>query len=299
MIIKRNFDLLKGVENILNISSAEINRIQIENGPRKIFVVLELMKTRISHYTKDKMFKLIEGLESRKQLNVVNLPSYNLHVSYNTPNKGMIINLSAFEVDDITATKPGPIDLYATMVYAITFSTLVSGKMKIDVRYSTPIANFLHSLFMRAFAKQYGLLGSFTSEIPKLKFLTNLYVLSSFFGIKDLPAFKRASAASSFDYRPYQEKLKSYNFMNINNFIQALSDMGVFPNINKHLFTAKIYNKYTLNFIPALEDLSRFIATLTAAEIRGTRIVPAYIYKYDERSFNNIIEISKVLFKRL
>ena len=158
---------------------------------------------------------------------------------------------------------------------------------------------FFFSLFMRAFAKQYGLLGSFTSEIPKLKFLTNLYVLTSFFGVSGTEGLKRAAAASSFDYRPYEEKLKSYNFMNINDFIKALSDMGVYPNINRHLFTAKIYNKYTLNFIPALEDLSRFIATLTASEIKGTRVVPAYIYKYDERSFNNIIEISKVLFKRI
>jgi len=299
MIVKSKFELLRGVDNILNLSSSEIKRVEIENGPRKLFVVLELMKNRISHYTKNKVFKLISGLESRKQIQVVILPSYNLPVSYNVPTKGIIINLSAFGVDDIMSTKPGPIDLYAALIYGMTFSNLVTGKIKVDVRYSVVISNFLHSVFMRAFGKEYGLLGSFTSEIPKLKFLTNVYVLSSFFGITGMTGFKRASAASDFNYREYEEQLIRYNFMSIDDFIKSLSDLKVFPNINKHLFTAKIYNKYTLNFIPGLEDLSRFISIITTAEMRGTTVVPAYIYKYDERSFNNIIEISKVLFKRI
>ena len=298
MIVKKEFNLLRGVDNILHLPASTIKRIEIERGPRLIFVVLDLMKTRINHYTKKKVLTLISGLKARKQVQVVNLPSYNLHISYNVPTKGMIINLSAFGVTDISATKPGPIDLYASLVYGITFSSLVSGEVKINVKYAEVISSFLHSLLMRAFAKEYGLLGSFTSQIPKLQFLTIVYVLASFFGVTGITAYKRASSDTTFDYREVVDKLKRYDFSNINDFILALSDLEVFPNINKHVFTAKIMNKYTANFLPALEDLSRFIATLTAAEIKGTTIVPAYIYKYDERSYNNIIEISKSIFKR-
>jgi len=298
MIVKEKFDLLKGVENILNFPSSKIKKVQVENGPRKIFVVLELMKNRISHYTKDELFKLISGIEARKIIHVVLLPTYSLPVSYNKPTKGQVINLSPLGIDDILTTKPGPQNIYALMVYGIIFSDLVSGKFKITHKYSAPIANYLISVLLRLFGKQYGLLGSFASEISKLKFLTNSYVLGSFFGITGTPAFKRASAASAFDHRSIADKLKKYDFKNINDFILSLSELGVMPNLNRHLFTARVLRQFGFSFLPALEDLSRFIATIATSDIKGSNIVSTYLHKYNERDFNRILEISKALFKR-
>lgn len=298
MIVKEKFDLLKGVPNILNYSQSAINDMSIEIGPRKIYVMLELMKNRISHYTKDRLFRLISGIEARKFIHVITLPNYSLPISYNKPTKGMIINLSAFGIDDIITTKPGPQNLYALMVYGIVFSDLASGKVKINNKHSSVITNYFVSILLRLFGKEYGLLGSFASEITKLKFLTNCYILGSFFGMTGNTTYKRASAASSYDYRNIADKLKKYDFTNINDFILSLSELGVMPNLNRHNFTARFLRQFGYNFLPALEDLSRFISILSASDIKGSTVVSTYLYKYNERDFNGILEISKSIFKR-
>jgi len=297
-MIKQKFDLLKGVDNVLKVSASTISKALVVNGPRKIFVNLELERQRINHFTKTKVFNLISGITARKQVNVVKFDKYALPVTYNVTTKSMIINISHFGVDDILSSKPGPINLYALMVYGLTFADLVSGKAKVSDRYASVMADYLTSLLIRFFGKQYGLLGSFSSEIIKLKFLINCYVLGSFFGITGLKAWRRASAASSFSYKDLEDKLKRYDFTTINDFITSLSETGVMPNINRHLFAGKILQMLGLNFMPAMEDLSRFISVLTTSDIRGSNIVPTWISKYNERAYQSILEISRNIFKR-
>jgi hypothetical protein len=297
-MVKQKFDLLKGVDNVLKVSSSTISKALVGNGPRKIFVNLELEKRRINHFTKDKVFSLITSKSARKIINVVNFDKYALPITYNVTTKGMIINISHFGVDDILSTKPGPINLYALMVYGITFSTLVSGQIRVSDRYSSAMADYMTSLLIRFFGKQYGLLGSFSSEIIKLKFLINCYILGSFFGTTGLAAWKRASAAASYSYKDIEDKLKRYDFTTINDFITSLSETGVMPNINRHLFAGKMLQMLGLNFMPALEDLSRFISILTTSDIKGSNIVPTWISKYNERAFQSILEISRNIFKR-
>ncbi len=256
------------------------------------------MKNRVSHYTKDAIFNLISDLKAREKIHVVVLPDYSLPVSYNRPTKGQIINLSPFGIKDIDTAKPGPQNLYALMVYSIVFSELVSGKFKVSDKYSSPIASYFTSVLLRLFGKEYGLLGSFSSEIGKLKFLTNSYILASFFGKEGPAAFKRASAASAFDHRPIADKLKKYDFKNINDFILSLSELGVMPNLTKHAFTGKVLKQFGFNFLPALEDLSRFVAIVATSDIKGSTVVSTYLNKYNERDYNRVLEISKALFKK-
>lgn len=298
MIVKENFDLLKGVANIMKLPASKIRDVEIEKGPRKIFVVLELMKSRMSHYTKDALFKLISYERARSKVSVVNLPTYSLPVSYNVPTKSQIINLSPFGIDDIMSTKPGPQNLYALMVYSMVFTDLVEGNFKVSDKYSSPIAGYFTSILLRLFGKEYGLLGSFSSEISKLKFLTNTYILASFFGMTGPAAFKRASAAAAFNHKPIEDRLKRYDFKNINDFILSLSEMGVMPNLNRHQFTAKVLRQFGFNFLPALEDGSRFIASIATSDIKGSNVISTHLHKFNERDYNRILEISKSLFKR-
>lgn len=298
MIVKEKFDLLKGVDNILRLSSPQISKFEVENGPRKVFVVVDMMKGKISHYTKDKVINTLTNLNERKYLHVVNMPDYPLPVSYNIPTKSMVINVSPFGVDDVETTKPGPFNLYALMVYSLVFGGLISGKTKVTEKYSEVMSSFLLSVLIRLFGKQYGLLGSFSREIPKLKFLTNLYVLTAFFGVKAPASYKKASTASAYNYKEIEEQLKKYKFENISDFISSLSNFGVMPNINKHVFAAKLLRFFGLNVMPAFEDCSRFISTIATADIKGSNVVSTYLSKYNEREFSKILEISKVIFKR-
>jgi len=298
MVIKEKFDLLKGVENVLKLSRTTLTGVTIDKGPRTLFVMLELMKGRINHYTKDEVFGLLSSISKREMIKVVKLPTYGLPISYNIPTKNMIINLSPFGIDEITTNKPGVFNLYALMVYGITFSALVSKKAKVSDKTAPVIASYILSLLIRLFGKQYGLLGSFSIQIPKLKFLTNVYILDSFFDIKGTVAYKRAATASAYNYKEIVDKLGNYNFSDINDFILSLSDFEIMPNINRHLFAARFLKQFGFNILPALEDCSRFIATIATSDIKSSNVVPTFLYKYNEREYGKILEITRAVFKR-
>lgn len=298
MIIKDKFALLKGVPNTLSLSKSAISKVSIKNGPRKVFVILEMTGHKIQHFTKKKSFNLISDIKHRKKIHILNMPNYLLNISYNKPSDSIIINLGAFGIDDIYPNNPGVFNLYACIVYGIIFRDLINGKIKISQNYSSIISDYMMSVYMRLFAKTYGLLGSFTDQIIKLKFLINVYVLASFFGITGDVCFKKASRHSSYDYKEIKENLKKYDFSNIDDFIKALSELQIFPGINRYIFTSKVMRMFGVNFIPGLEDLSRFISILTTSTIKGSNIVPTFLSKYNENKFNNILEISRKIFEK-
>lgn len=298
MIVKETFELLKGVPNVLNLSREELDKASVDRGPRKMFVSIDLNKDRINHYTKDKVYSFISNIKLRdNKLHVVVLPDYSLPISYNIPTDGIVINLAPFGLSDIT-DKPSVFDMYALLVYGITFRELASKKMKISERFYQPISNYFFSLLMRLFGKMYGLSGTFTYKINELKFLTALYILESFFGESESKAKQKAAITSAFNYKQTEDTLKNYDFKSIDGYITSLSKSGVMPNINKHLFTASILNKLTFAFLPAFEDMSRLISILATSELKSTSVVPTYISKYNERDFHSILEMSKLIFKK-
>ena len=138
MIVKEKFVLLKNVPNTLNLSQAKLKKVSIPLGPRKVFVVLEMMKDKIDHFTKKRIINLVTDKTERKIIQVVNLPEYNLSISYNRPTDGIIININAFGTDDIYPTNPDPKNIYASLVYGICFRDMIKGKVKISQTYFAP-----------------------------------------------------------------------------------------------------------------------------------------------------------------
>lgn len=299
MIVKDKFILLKNVSNVLYLSNNVIKAHSVKSGSRKVYSVLEMMQDRINHYTKDRVFSLLSNVKKRdKTLSIVKMPTYILPVSYNVSTKQILINISAFDTDDIYPTKPDPINLYASIVYGICMMDLVTNKTKIPITYFGPISSYLLSMFIRIFGKEYGLLGMYAIEINKLKFLICCYVMASFFEVENgKELYTKASVSSSFDYRDIKTELEKYNFVNIEDFIKSLSDLKVMPGLNKFHFTERLYRFLGVGFLPALEDLSRFVSILTVSAITGSNIVPTFIYSYNEGEFNKIIDISKGIFK--
>jgi len=297
MEIKDKFILLKNVPNIISLTKTTINQYSIKDGPRKIYV--DLVRMKISHFTKDKVINMISDKKLKKMIHIVNMPKYPLPVTYNKTTKGIVINLNFFGVDDIYPNKPGPANLYACLVYGIILKELVTGSVHLPDKYSAIIADYLTSLLIRLFGKAYGLLGTFSQEIPKLKFLVNCYVLEAFFGIKGLKCFKKASGNSSFNYRDITDELKGRSFSNIEELISSLDELKVMPGMTKYIFADRSLRMFRdFNTLPLFEDPSRFISILTASTINGSMVVPSYLYKYDEQSFNSIIEISRQAFRR-
>ena len=294
MIIKKNFELLRGTSNYLDLSPQVISHLSIENGPRKIFVVLELVKSNIQHFTKDKVYDFISDINVRKKLHVIKLPSYLLPIAYNQKTDGIILNLSAFGVDDIYPTNPGALNIYACLVYGLTLNAYLSGNKTIDIKYFKLIADYLTSIFMRVFGKIYGLLGSFSVKIPLLKFLISSYVLESFFGLTGIENYRKASSVSAYDFRQMDTTQLQLN--SILGLIQALSDLKVMPGMNRYIFSSKIMRMFSFHFIPALEDISRFISIIATSNIKGSSVVPTFINKYNETNYNLIVDLTKKIF---
>jgi hypothetical protein len=207
------------------------------------------------------------------------------------------LNLAPFNVDDIYSTDPDPKNLYTQLVYGILFKNLINSKDKIKNTYFMPISNFLFSMLIGLFGKEYGLLGTYSFNISILNFLVNCYILSSFFGETGEKCYRLSGTTTSFNYKEIKDKLDTYDFTNIENFIKSLSDFGVMPGIDKYSFTSKFFRGPGLSFLPALEDFSRFICIMTSISMKGSNIVPTYISKFNEDSFERVIEISKLMFK--
>jgi len=296
MIVKEKFQLLKGVPNILNLSSSVIKAHEIELGPRKVFLTLQMNERKISHDTKSFVYSFISNIDKRNTLKLVHMPNYTLPISYNKKSKNMIINLHPFDTDDISGVDPK--NVYASLVYAICFSSLASGKVKVPETYASVIVNYLLAVMVRMFGKDYGLVGIYATEIPKLKFLLTCYVYGAFFGISnETKMFRKAAVISQYDYRQDVNELKKYDFRDIEDFIKALSDLRVMPGITRYTFTAKFLRLLGLNFLPALEDLSRFISSLLVATVSGSTIIPRFIYTYNIKEFSRVVEITKRIFR--
>jgi len=294
MIIKDKFELLKNVPNTINLSESDIDNISIENGSVKIFATLELAKKRISHFSKNKVFEILSDIKKREHIHLVNLKNYILPVTYNNPTKGIVLNLSYFNTDDISRVDSR--NIYSCMVYGITLQSLIENDSLIKNSYFSVIVNFLNSILVRVFAKEYGLLGLYSVEIPKMKFLLSCYILESFFGIVGDKAYKISSSISIYDYKPIYEDLKNINFSKIEDFIKSLNMFKVMPGIEKYKFTSKLLRFLGVNFLAGFEDCSRFMSFLSASNVSGNSVFSTFIFRYNEYEFSKVLTILKSIF---
>lgn len=296
MIIKENFELLNKIPNLMSIPDATLQSYESEeNSPRHIFTFLTLKQKNIKHFTKDKMMEFIGNTKDRAALRVVSFEKYPLAVTFNKTTKNIVLNLKPFDVDDIASLNPN--DLFALITYGYGFSKLITGNVKIGDIYAKPIIDFLTSMFVRVFGKDYGLTEIYSTGIPKLKFLLSCYIFSSFFGYTGIKMINRASSTAPYDYKDEESLILKYDFTSIIEFLKALSDMRVMRGIKPYGFTTKIYRFFGIDMITAMEDLSRFISTITVASIGGSRVIPTFISKYNDRAFGQIIEISKKVYR--
>jgi len=297
MVIKDNFELLNKTPNLLNVPNSSLLTYELEeNSPRHVFTFLTLKQKYIKHFSKDKIFKFIGDVNERETLKVVTFEKYPLTVTLNKPTKNIVINLKPFDVDDIASLNPT--DLFATLVYGYGFSKLITGKVKIGDMYAKPIIDFLTSMFVRVFGKEYGLTEIYSSGIPKLKFLLSCYIFASFFGQpNDASLLRKASSAAPYNYQPEAAEILKYDYTSITQFLKALSDLRVMPGVKPYSFTTKIYRFFGINMLAALEDPSRFLMAIVCASIGGSKIVPTFISKYNERAFSQLIDLTKKVYR--
>jgi hypothetical protein len=231
-----------------------------------------------------------------EKFNLVELSDYVLPITYNKYNKSILINLKYFGAEEISQVDPKT--LFACIIYGEILHKLLSKKVEVKNNYAGIFINYYLSMFIRLFGKQFGLLGTYTSEIPKLKFLIAVYILESFFGITGDSNYRKAATVGQIDYRPLKSKLDKYDFYDIGDFVKSLSDLKVMVGINKYRFSEKILKFFTINFIPALEDCSRFVSSIGASNVSGSKLIPGFIYSYNENEYNKIVDLSNYILKK-
>lgn len=297
MVIKDKFELMNKTPNLLSVPSSSLQSYEAEeNSPRHIFTFLTLKQKSIKHFSKDKIFKFIGDVTEREKVRVVNFEKYPLTVTLNSPTKDIVINLKPFDVDDIASLNPN--DLFAALVYGYGFSKLITKQVKIGDMYARPIIDFLTSMFVRVFGKEYGLTEIYSSGIPKLKFLLACYIYASFFGEPTGKSLlRKASSSAPYNYQDEMNEILKYDFSSITQFLKALSDLRVMPGVKPYSFTTKIYRFFGINMLSALEDPSRFMMAIVCASIGGSKLIPTFISKYNERAFSQLIDLSRKIYR--
>lgn len=295
MKIKDSFKLVSNVPNILNLSESVLRSYYMEeNSPRHVFAILELKKNSIVHFTTKKIFGIVSNIKKRDAIQIINF-DYPLPVSYNSPTKGMIINLKPFEVKEISNMSPN--DLYAALVYAYSFSQMVTKKFKVSPSYAKIVVNYLLSFYVKAFGRKYGLVGIYALGIPKLKFLIACNILTSFFGhAVNKSLFMEAAKIAPYMYNNEIDQLMKYNFSEIDQFIKAVSDLKVMPGLTIALFTSTLYRFYGINMLVALEDCARFFSVILTSSVPGSRVVPRHLVQVNEKEYFKIIEVTRRMF---
>lgn len=295
MVRKDKFVLLKDIPNILDLSSSSLKPYIVEDGRETLQQILSLLEKRVTHFTKKKVYNLL-GKE-KNQVEVVYLPSYPLPVSYNKGTKQIIINLSSFSTKEISTMNPTSRDLYGCLVYGICFKELL-GTQSIPDKIAPHITAFLLSVFIRLFGKEYGLIGIYSTQIPKLKFVISCYIYGAFFNLTGETAYRYSSMGIAFDYKKNIDLLNKFDFTDVNDFIKALDQLKVLPGISKYNFVSKMLRLLSIHFIPAIEDCPRFFSVLTTSNVPGITpaLSPSFYYRYNETEFDVIMQVAKRIF---
>lgn len=290
MIVNERFILLKNVPNILDLSKSQINELTFEdNTPRHVYATLELKKNIIRHFGFEKILEYVKNVKISKDLSVLVWDKYPLVSSFNRKTNDKIINIHPFNTKELG--RVSYLNLYASLLYAYSFEKLATKKLRVPDNMFEVISNFMRSLFIQVFGRDYGLVGTYSSEIPALNFILLTYILIAFFGRKQTTAtYQMATKYSGFDYKPRLETLNNVDLSNIHGLIKGLSSMEIMPGLNIVKFTVKIKRFFDVQMFPGFEDCSRFLSLILVSSFGGQRIAPPFISKYNPAMYKRMLD---------
>lgn len=287
-MVKEKLSLLADASNVLNLPQSTISAHSIpEDDILQIVDTTKLFLRKVgSHWSKSIIEKQLSN--NFEKYDFVSLPKYSLPGVYNKREKRIVCNLHVFGRRSILNVDSR--DIYSVLLYSYlcTYFTI----KKVPSNLSDSIADYMSSIYIRLFAKRYGLIGSFVDELPKLRFLVSLYVYVSFFGIQQNRAYLKAGTISKVKLNSFDLDLDNYDFTEIRQFIKCLSDSGVLHGMSTHEFASSIIRIFNGPIsIAMFEDIMRFMATLGASTINSTTIFPQGMDRYHPQLYSRIIKV--------
>ena len=292
---KKSFDLLRGTTNLIDLTKKDLDFYSIpENSTKNLFAFLKINEKRILHIAKEPIFKLFKE-ENLDMFKIVEFENYLLPITLNIKTEQIILNLKPFHVSEFSRINIQT--LYAMILYGVSFHRFIYGISPIKPLYASAIINYYLSVMIRLFGKDYGLLGIYSSEIPKLKFLLGVYIYQSFFHEKAEKSYILSSSLSLVNYKEIKKELDTLDFSDIRALIISLSRFKVMPGLDQYKFTSKFLKLFGVNFLPSLEDLNRFCSSIFASTVKSSNLIPNFISKYNENEYIKIGLLQKEVFK--
>lgn len=285
-MIKKKITLLGNTDNLFSFSDNVIDNYLIDEDARNSF---QTYVDNFSHRSKSHVtYKYIKKHIDNKfeKFDVVRMTKYPLPVTFNTTTRRAVINISALGKRSVNSIEPR--DLYALVCYAHTFANLVMS----DINKSLDglVSDFMSAIFLKTFAKRFGLVGSYEALVPSMRFLVTTYVLVSFFDYSPSAAYKKAVALSKFKIDTIKIDLNSYDFSKITNLIGALDKSGTMPGLNLYMFISTMMNRYGNYNLVLFEDLSRFYSLLFTSTINSNTIITPQLIYINEKLSDKILK---------
>ena len=287
-MIKQNLSLVNDKPNIFSFPQATIDTLAVDDSEKELFmssvkIFMPRMKNHVTYpYVKfhvDTDFKYVD---------IIRLSKYPMPAVYNKKEKHAVINITAMQKRSISNIDMK--DLYTMVAYAHVCLVLSMGN-DIPKNYSGPICEYMGFVFLKLFAKKYGITGSYIDKIPQFRFIVYSYVYRSFFGFDQKKAIKAAAHLAKYDPKRMDVDLNDYDFMDFTQLLKALSDADVTPGLNNYRFLEQMIRSLGAMNLPFFEDVMRFSTIMVASSVNGNSYFSPAFQMFNPTLFSKVISI--------
>lgn len=287
-MVKETLHLIENKPNLFNFPQSTIDSHKINDAEKEMMISatsLFLQKSQTHVSSKHVKFHIDNKFAF---IDVVKMPDYPLVAAFNMNTKKIILNLSALEKRSIANIDHR--DLYSIILYAHVCGFL-SNKDRIKTEHYHIFCDYMSSLFLKAFAKKYGITGSYATLIPKLRFLVSHYIQRSFFNIDDKKSLIQSAHISKFNMKHIDIDMSHYDFTTINGLISSLSDSQIFPGMTMYKFIDFSVRSFGIINIVIFEDLMRFCSTIFASAVNGNSYFSPSFQVFHHKLYLDIVSL--------
>lgn len=287
-MLTKNISLLQNIPNVVSMSQNDVDSYKLSDEDNQLFY--DSVKLFTSRAKSHIGYKYVDfHIQNQfKYIDLVKIPKYPLLAVYNTNTKKCLVNISA-----TLKSKPTNIDsrdCYAMILYGHVCSYLTSNSD--FTKEHEPFCNYMSLMFLKIFAKRYGITGSFADLIPQFKFIIYFYTLVKFFGVNGDKALHIASSNCKFDPKKLNiPRLKDYDMISIKDTIRLLSDSGTCPGLGAYKFVETMIRLFDPMGLAMFEDLMRFSAALFVSTVNSNSFFPVHLQFYSSSDYTKINSI--------
>jgi hypothetical protein len=287
-MIKKTLTLNNDKPNIFDLPQATIDSFSIDEADKELFIsTVKIFSARAKSHPTNKYVKF--HLDNNfKYIDIIRYAKYPLPAVYNKKTKRAIINISALQKRSVSNIDMR--DLYTIMVYTNTCSVMSAG-YSISDQYSDVVCQYMAFVFLKMFAKQYGITGDYLDRIPQLRFLVNLYINQSFFGMNKKTAIRKAANLAKFDPKRLEVDLEKYNMFLVQDLLQVLSDSEVTPGLTIYRFLEKMIKSFGIMNLSFFEDSMRFSCIMLSASVNGNSYFSPSFQMFNPKLYAKVISV--------